>query len=146
MEVNCCVWDDWVEIALSKLESLKVLRSLRPIHLPNTHHKSSSGENNSSNRNREFQIFDGPGKWDRDSVEVSISESTFQKWLHDVPSSGDDNDAILENGVADGEAEQSDGKLRKLIVFSGNDYLGLSSHPAVSNAASKACYLGCSLC
>ncbi|EYU24935.1 hypothetical protein MIMGU_mgv1a022763mg, partial [Erythranthe guttata] len=90
--------------------------------------RSTSAENSPSNLNR---FFDGPNKWDRASVEVEISESTFRKWLHDVPSSDDDV-------RADDKAEAIDGKLRKLIVFSGNDYLGLSSHPMVSNAAIKA--------
>lgn len=73
-------WENWVEEALTKLESLKVLRSLRPIHLSN--HQSGPIESNS------HQVFDGPNKWDRAVVEVNISEATFKKWLHDIPSSG----------------------------------------------------------
>ncbi|KAL7146565.1 hypothetical protein ABFS83_06G050200 [Erythranthe nasuta] len=136
MEVNGGAWDLWVEEALSKLQSLNVLRSLRPIHLlAGAARRSTSAENSPSNLNR---VFDGPNKWDRASVEVEISESTFRKWLHDVPSSGDDNDVVDDDVRANDKAEPIDGKLRKLIVFSGNDYLGLSSHPMVSNAAIEA--------
>ncbi|KAK6132215.1 hypothetical protein DH2020_034035 [Rehmannia glutinosa] len=135
MEVNGCLWDMWVEEALSKLESLKVLRSLRPIQLPGEiARQSTCNETSPSNPSQEFQVFDGPREWDRASVEVNISESTFQKWLHDVPSSGDDNDVMYENIRADDKAEASKRKLRKLIIFSGNDYLGLSSHPMAAQA------------
>ncbi|KAL0400952.1 UNVERIFIED_CONTAM: 8-amino-7-oxononanoate synthase [Sesamum latifolium] len=114
--IGCSLWENWVEEALSKLESLKVLRSLRPIHLPNgVARRPTFVENWSSNPNQEFQVFDGP--WD-------------------------DNDAIYENVRDDDGVELTDGKLRKLIVFSGNDYMGLSSHPMIRSAASKACSSG----
>jgi 8-amino-7-oxononanoate synthase len=41
---------------------------------------------------------------------------------------------ILLGGEASVEKEEADGNL---ILFSGNDYIGLSSHPAIREAAVK---------
>lgn len=67
-------WEKWVEEALATLDSLKVLRSLRPICLRNDEPA--------------FQVFDEMQQWDRSSVEVEIGETTFRRWMHDTPSSG----------------------------------------------------------
>lgn len=72
-------WDHWVEEALSKLQTLRLLRSIRPIYLRD--------EQQNSNTN-EFEVFDEMRPWDRASVEVEISEATFQEWLHDFASPG----------------------------------------------------------
>lgn len=130
--MGACEWEKWLDEALSKLESLKLSRSLRPIRIPDV------ADDRSASIADSVRVFDGPNEWDRASVEVSVSESTFQKWLLDVPSSGDDNDVVSGNVRADNESEPTDGKSRKLIVFSGNDYLGLGTHPAIGGAASKA--------
>lgn len=76
-------WDYWVDQALERLHSMKVLRSLRPISLspkePNTNTAADS---------EEFETFDGLQPWDRTSVEVEITESTFLKWVNEIPSDG----------------------------------------------------------
>jgi hypothetical protein len=41
----------------------------------------------------------------------------------------------------DDEAGLCHEKFRKLILFSGNDYLGLSSHPTIGKAAAKVCFV-----
>lgn len=69
-------WEKWVEEALTTLDSLRVLRSLRPICLQRVVDDHA------------FQVFDEMHQWDRSSVEVEIGETTFRKWMHDTPSSG----------------------------------------------------------
>lgn len=80
------LWDKWVEEALSKLEALKVLRSLRPIYISsNEHHHRMQ---NSEHVGEDYEVFDEMRHWDRNAVQILISDSTLQRWLHDIPSSG----------------------------------------------------------
>jgi 7-keto-8-aminopelargonate synthetase-like enzyme len=43
------------------------------------------------------------------------------------------------NGVADNK--EANGRFKKLLLFSGNDYLGLSSHPTIARAVAKVLFL-----
>ncbi|KAL6968677.1 8-amino-7-oxononanoate synthase, partial [Sarracenia purpurea var. burkii] len=60
------LWDHLVKEALSKLESLKLLRSLRPIHLPSDEEPKSIEivQNNALNSD-EFVVFDELQQWNR---------------------------------------------------------------------------------
>ncbi|KDO49964.1 hypothetical protein CISIN_1g0199312mg, partial [Citrus sinensis] len=132
---NSSLWDKWVEEALSKLEALKVLRSLRPIYLsPNDRHHRVR---NPGHVGEDYEVFDEMQHWDRNAVQISISDSTFQRWLHDVPSSGDENEIICGDGLANDKTITFARQFKRLLLFSGNDYLGLSSHPTIAKAAAR---------
>lgn len=89
-------WDCWVGQALARLESLKVLRSLRPICLrkQTTHLRVENDEQyvpkpeNVVPDDEELEVFHELRPWDRLAVEVEIGEPTFNKWMHDTPSAG----------------------------------------------------------
>ncbi|CAE6086530.1 unnamed protein product [Arabidopsis arenosa] len=123
-------WDKCVEEAVNVLESRQILRSLRPICMSRRNEEDIT--KNRGNGGDEYEVFDGLCQWDRTSVEVSVSIPTFQKWLRDEPSNGE------EIFSGDALAESRKGRFKKLLLFSGNDYLGLSSHPTISNAAANA--------
>ncbi|PWZ44712.1 8-amino-7-oxononanoate synthase [Zea mays] len=104
-------WDALVDAALARLEARSLLRATRPIAL--------------AAPTAAPRTFDGPGPWDHAAVEIRLDRDTLHQWL-------------AEGDEAGGQEEQLDGNL---ILFSGNDYMGLSSHPAVREAAVKDCLL-----
>ncbi|RLN18438.1 8-amino-7-oxononanoate synthase [Panicum miliaceum] len=101
-------WDALVDAALARLEARSLLRATRPIALAPPPAAP--------------ETFAVPGPWDRAAVEIRLDLGTLHKWL-------------AEGGETVEQEENLDGSL---ILFSGNDYMGLSSHPAVREAAVKA--------
>lgn len=81
-------WEYWLDEALARLESLKLLRSLRPIYPSSLPRQQSTHTLKPIDDNYEVEVFEEMQPWDRSSVEVLMSDPTFQKWLLDVPSSG----------------------------------------------------------
>lgn len=117
-----CDWDFWVEKSLEVLYTRNHDRSLRPVHMAN-----SSVD--------DVETFDGPMPCDRSSVEVVVRERDFDTWI------GEEKTSNFPLGVRDEKAEKmgvSPSKLKRLILFSGNDYLGLGSHSSVRKASAKA--------
>eukprot|EP00250_Pteridium_aquilinum_P001954 c12163_g1_i1 orf=113-1690(+) len=135
-------WEAWLDRSLASLTDSSLLRSLRPLFpqsslaIPEDAACGSDSAKAFGAITSDLQTFDGLGPWDRPAVEIEISRPTFQRWLDDLPSTGDE---ICSLDLALEYASGLNAELgHKLVLFSGNDYLGLSVHPSVRQAASKA--------
>ncbi|CAL4932816.1 unnamed protein product [Urochloa decumbens] len=101
-------WDALVDAALASLAARRLLFNTRLIALAPPPPPAKT--------------FTGPEAWDRATVEVQVDCNSLKQWL-------------AANGV---ESTQEDEVNGKLVLFSGNDYMCLSSHPAVREAAVQA--------
>lgn len=54
--------------------------------------------------------------------------------------SGDENEIICGDGLANDKTITFARQFKRLLLFSGNDYLGLSSHPTIAKAAARVCF------
>lgn len=83
MESLSCCWDIWVEEAVAKLQSLKLLFSLRTL-IP----KPTSSTAALTQQTDDLDVFDEVQPRDRLSVEIDIAETTVGDWLLNIPSPG----------------------------------------------------------
>lgn len=74
-------WDAWLDDALQSLGDAMLLRSLRPLVLPETHVVSQD--------RHALPTFEGLGPWDRAGVAVEVSHATVDAWLRDSSSTGE---------------------------------------------------------
>ncbi|KAJ1494714.1 pyridoxal phosphate-dependent transferase [Baffinella frigidus] len=104
-------WAQWIRGGLDALQSKHLLRTLRPIVPIGGAHSSP--------------------------VKVMLSASTLESWLGDA--NGAEAAAHRRAAVLACDRAPRGEALHGVTLFSTNDYLGLSSHPRVRRAMSKAC-------
>eukprot|EP00850_Spirogloea_muscicola_P016417 SM000133S26783 [mRNA] locus=s133:18397:21403:- [translate_table: standard] len=135
MAAGRAAWDAWLDAGLAALRARRQLRCLRPLNTAGT--EDLDGDVPPA-------TFHGPGSWDRSAVEVSISSSAMDAWLNDGISDDGAGHGMKIEGPGGPVADASNTSCQqrqwhqRLLLFSGNDYLGLSAHPSVRTAAAKA--------
>ncbi|XVF77540.1 hypothetical protein PTKIN_Ptkin14bG0053100 [Pterospermum kingtungense] len=123
-------WDLWIEEALAKLESRTMFMPLRPMHLPYLGEQETVAQETKADEN-EYETFQEIQPWDRASVQISIPEPFFQQLLNG-------GELICKNEIEDVKVSPSQKRFKKLLVFASNDFLGLSRHPTIAKATTKA--------
>ncbi|XVF08487.1 hypothetical protein REPUB_Repub07fG0007300 [Reevesia pubescens] len=125
-------WDLWMEEVLPKLDSTKTFMPLRPMRLPTLGEEEAAQTKADVVDDDEFETFQGFQPWDRLSVLISIPETFFQRLL-------EGQELISKYELEDAElSSNQEQRFKKLLLFAGNDFLGLSRHPAIAKATAKA--------
>ncbi|KAK8494143.1 hypothetical protein V6N12_032977 [Hibiscus sabdariffa] len=126
-------WDLWVEESLKTLESKNIYMPLKPMNL------SVSGQQYEDKyeaptkfQEDEYQTFDGIQPWDRLAVQISMPQSFIQQLLSAVDFTTKNERDELE------KLSSKEQQFKKLTLFAGNDFLGLSRHPTIAKATAKA--------
>ena len=130
-------WDAWTRSTLSALDASRLTRSLRPVAPFDA--EAESIESTTTTRA-------GPSYSSASSssspMTVRVSPETMRRWLCGEHDLGESHDGGGGGGGVRGGDDDASGRRedhwRSLRLFSSNDYLGLSSHPAVRAAASDA--------
>jgi hypothetical protein len=130
-------WDAWTRSTLSALDASRLTRSLRPVAPFDA--EAESIESTTTTRA-------GPSYSSASSssspMTVRVSPETMRRWLCGEHDLGESHDGGGGGGGGRGGDDDASGRRedhwRSLRLFSSNDYLGLSSHPAVRAAASDA--------
>ncbi|KAE8715972.1 hypothetical protein F3Y22_tig00110156pilonHSYRG00083 [Hibiscus syriacus] len=127
-------WNMYIEEALPKLESRNMFTPLRPMNIPIAGEGAGEGEGAQTKFDEdEYQTYDEIQPWDRLAAQIELPHSFFQRLLNGVELVSkyelQENERICSN---------QETEYKKLILFAGNDFLGLSRHPTIAKATAKA--------
>ncbi|XP_022737576.1 8-amino-7-oxononanoate synthase-like [Durio zibethinus] len=121
-------WDLLIEEAILKLEPGRLFTPLRPMRVASVKQEQEAAPPKLDED--EYETFQGIQPWDRLSVQISIPETFFQRLV-------EEGEICSKNELEDAEGWTQQ-RFRKLLLFAGNDFLGLSRHPAIAKATAKA--------
>ncbi|KAK8489778.1 hypothetical protein V6N13_096420 [Hibiscus sabdariffa] len=123
-------WDLYVEEALGKLESRKKFAPLRPMNA------SMAGQEEGAQTNLdedEYETYQGIQPWDRLASQIQLPQIFFQRLMAGLELTS--KNEREEHEIISSNQEK---KFKKLTLFAGNDFLGLSRHPTIAKAMAKA--------
>jgi len=125
-------WDTWTADRVASLQRRRLLRSLRPV-TPHDH-VASSGPSSGGGLGGGAGAGGGGGS----PMDVLVAPETLRAWLADENDIGASSGRLDPSPTCSCSSSSDSDRWCRLTLFSSNDYLGLSSHPAVRAAAAAA--------
>ncbi|XVE56411.1 hypothetical protein DITRI_Ditri04bG0006800 [Diplodiscus trichospermus] len=122
-------WELLLEQLVPKLDNRNGFMPLRPMRIPSLAEAEAAPK--ALINDDEFETYQGLQPWDRLSVQISIPQNFYQRLLQG-------EELVSRYELEDTKISLNEQKFRKLLLFAGNDFLGLSRHPAIAKATAKA--------
>ncbi|KAE8703468.1 hypothetical protein F3Y22_tig00110469pilonHSYRG00152 [Hibiscus syriacus] len=123
-------WDLYVEEELPKLESRNMFLPIRPMNI------SIAGQEEGDQTHLvedEYKTYQGIQPWNRLAAQVMLPQIFFQRLMD-----GFELTSKIEREEHEIISSNQEKQFKKLALFAGNDFLGLSRHPTIATAMAKA--------